>query len=174
MKTAKAIYEEIQNNIETIVGEFEYTKKSIANKVLVAAKAIMDDIEDGFWKYNSITEEEAIKRLSFILNNLERTLDGHPYTIPVSVKRVNTIKELENQITYGYNEHMYINRFVFDAEGKRWNVSNDNTVYIGRALEWETPVHIPLKTWAEAKGLLGTLSDQKKATEYWSKQIHGF
>jgi hypothetical protein len=87
---------------------------------------------------------------------------------------VSTVEELENQITYGYNEYMYVNRFVYDLDGKRWNVSSDNTVYIGRALEWETPVHIPLKTWAEAKGLLGTLSDQKKATEFWSKQIHGF
>ena len=71
-------------------------------------------------------------------------------------------------------------RFLLNHEGKEWRVYRcDNEedgyeVYLGTCLEWETPTFIPLETWAQAKGLIGSLSEQKKAKEYWSKKMAGW
>jgi hypothetical protein len=70
---------------------------------------------------------------------------------------------------------------ITDDEGHQWKVYQKewkgNTwfeVYIGRALEWETPTFLKLDVWAKAKKMLGTDYEQKEALKVWSKAIHGF
>ena len=67
--------------------------------------------------------------------------------------------------------------FLLNYEGKNWKVyaeKGNYEVYLGRCLEWETPTFIPLETWAQAEGLIGSLSEQKKAKEDWGKAMAGW
>lgn len=71
-------------------------------------------------------------------------------------------------------EHGYILNF----ENHDWKVydcdDGSYKVYLGHCLEWQTPTFIPLKTWAQAKGLIGNEYEQQQAKEYWSKKMAGW
>ena len=69
---------------------------------------------------------------------------------------------------------------ITDDEGHQWKIfktDNENLykVFIGHALEWETPEFLPIATWAQAKNLIKcSYKDHQDAKATWSKHIHGF
>ena len=88
-----------------------------------------------------------------------------------------TMQQIINSIRPN-NGEVSGSRFILEHEGKIWKVypqeNGGYKVYLGRCLEWETPTFISLKTWAQAKGLIGSASEQKEAKEYWSKKMAGW